>query len=436
MVMDMTYEEICSYIYEIPKYVKKNGPEHTRELLRRLDVREHAFEIIHVAGSNGKGSVCAYLNQVLRSGGCSVGMFTSPHLVRMEERFVINGQMCSREDFVESFGAVKHAVEGMEAEGLAHPSFFEYLFAMGMYLFRKYRVRFLILETGLGGRLDATNVFSEPLCTVITSISLEHTQILGNTIEEIAGEKAGIIKEGVPVIFDGSCREAAGVIRERARAVKAPYYEISLESIKFLENTGKNIDFCFGTGYDVVTLTIPFAAEYQMMNAALAYRTLELLQCDTGIGKEQIVSFLKGTRWIGRMQQAAPGVYLDGAHNADGIAQFVRTAARIGGDAPMLLFGMLREKDCAEAVRLLCEGVDWGQVIVTGIRDERSASPQELARLFAACGQKAKVIEDSGEAYRYALDNKKEGQTLFCAGSLYLIGELETIAGGEAHDRF
>lgn len=434
MVMDMTYDEICSYINEIPKYVKKNDLEHTRELLRRLGIREQAFEIIHVAGSNGKGSVCAYLQQVLTEGGCSVGMFTSPHLVCMEERIMIHGRMCSREDFVESFRAVKGVTESMERDSLAHPSFFEYLFAMGMYLFQKHRVRFLILETGLGGRLDATNVFAEPLCTVITSISLEHTEILGDTIEAVAREKAGILKEGVPVVFDGSSREAAQVIRRRAQEVRAPFYEISLESIKFLENTGKNIDFCFRTGYDDVTLSVPFPARYQMMNGALAYRTLELLQEDTGIGRSRIIRYLRHTRWKGRMQQAAPGVYLDGAHNADGIAQFVRTVAEIGGDKPMLLFGMMREKDCAAAVRTLCRDVDWGSIVVTGIRDGRSAGPEELAELFASYGQQAKVIEDGGEAYRYALEHKKEQQALFCAGSLYLIGELEAIAGGESHD--
>lgn len=430
----MTYEEICDYIYKIPKFTKKNDLSHTKELLRRLEIRTYAFEIIHVAGSNGKGSVCAFLQQVLTEGGCSVGMFTSPHLVCMEERFVINGQMCSREDFEESFHAVRAVVEDMEGDGLAHPAFFEYLFAMGMYLFQKHRVRFLILETGLGGRLDATNVFEEPLCTVITSISLEHTQILGDTVEKIAWEKAGIIKAGVPVVFDGSSPAAAHVIRGRAQEMRAPFYEISLESIKFLRCTGKNIDFCLRTGYDVVTLTIPFAAEYQMINAALAYRVLELLQCDTGIGREQIIQYLTHTRWAGRMQQIAPGVYLDGAHNADGIAQFVRSAAKIGGDSPLLLFGMMQEKDCAGAVRCLCEGVDWDVVIVTGIRDERSAAPEVLAELFAANGQRVKVIGDSGEAYRYAMENRKEQQVVFCAGSLYLIGELQTIAGGISHD--
>ena len=269
MLTKITYEENCNYIYEIPKFTKKNSLEHTKEMLQRLSIREHQFEIIHVAGSNGKGSVCAFINQVLVEHGCEVGLFTSPHLVCMEERFVINGEKCSQEEFVESFEAVQKVVEQMEAEGLPHPAFFEYLFAMGMYLFQKRKVHYLILETGLGGRLDATNVFEEPLLTIITSISLEHTQILGDSIEAIAGEKAGIIKEGVPVIFDGSNETAAEVIRQTARAKRAPYYCISLESLKIHKITGKTIDFCYTNGYDVVDLKIPFPAEYQMMNASL-----------------------------------------------------------------------------------------------------------------------------------------------------------------------
>lgn len=171
-----------------------------------------------------------------------------------------------------------------------------------MYLFQKRKVHYLILETGLGGRLDATNVFEEPLLTIITSISLEHTQILGDSIEAIAGEKAGIIKEGVPVIFDGSNETAAEVIRQTARAKRAPYYCISLESLKIHKITGKTIDFCYTNGYDVVDLKIPFPAEYQMMNASLAYRALSVLQVETGIGKAEIISAMEHTRWMGRMQ--------------------------------------------------------------------------------------------------------------------------------------
>ena len=191
----MTYEEICEYIYKIPKFTKKNSLAHTKELMRRLKNPQDSFAVIHVAGSNGKGSVCAFISSILREAGFRTGLFTSPHLVCMEERFCIDGKNCSREDFVWAYGQVRQAVAEMQEEKMAHPSFFEYLFAMGMVIFKKKGVKYLVLETGLGGRLDATNIFSKPLLTVITSISLEHTEILGDTIEKIAAEKAGIIKD-------------------------------------------------------------------------------------------------------------------------------------------------------------------------------------------------------------------------------------------------
>lgn len=430
----MTYEEICDYIYEIPKFTKKNGLAHTKELLRRLHIMEQRFEIIHVAGSNGKGSVCAFINQVLREQEASVGMFTSPHLVYMEERFVIDGQMCTREEFKEAFHAVMEVVEGMISDGLFHPSFFEFLFAMGMYIFQKRDVKYLILETGLGGRLDTTNIFEEPLMTVITSISLEHTQILGDTIEKIAAEKAGIIKEGVPVIFDGSNEAAAQVIMRMARKKCAPFYRISLESIKFREITGKYIDFYFCTGYDGIDLRIPFAAEYQMMNAALAYKALDVLQTQTHILRPRIAAALAKTRWPGRMQQVAEGVYFDGAHNADGIRHFVKSVKEIGRVSPMLLFAMVDDKDYEESVAALCKDINWGEVIVTKVDDARGLDTAVLRNEFAKHGQQAVVIEGSAKAYNYAMERKKEAQALFCAGSLYLIGELEAITGGCSDD--
>lgn len=426
----MTYEEICDYIYEIPKFTKKNGLAHTKELLRRLRIMEHRFEIIHVAGSNGKGSVCAFINQALQEQEASVGMFTSPHLVCMEERFVIDGQMCTREEFVEAFHAVMEVVDGMVSDGLFHPSFFEFLFAMGMYIFQKRNVKYLILETGLGGRLDTTNVFDEPLMTIITSISLEHTQILGDTIEEIAAEKAGIIKEGVPVVFDGSNEAAAQVIMRMAREKRAPFYRISLESINFREITGKYIDFYFGTSYDGIDLRIPFAAEYQMMNAALAYKALDILQVQTRVLRPKIVEALAKTRWQGRMQQVAENVYFDGAHNADGIGHFLKSVKQIGGVKPMLLFSMVDDKDYKQSVASLCKDVEWGEIIVTKIDDARGLNADVLGSEFAEHGQQVTVIEGSEKAYYYAIERKQEGQVLFCAGSLYLIGELERIAGG------
>lgn len=423
----MTYEEICDYIYSIPKFTKKNDLNHTRELLDRLKIRSRRFEIIHVAGSNGKGSVCAYLHQVLKEAGCPVGMFTSPHLVCMEERFVVNGQRCSRADFVESFDAVAAVVEQMQADGLAHPSFFEYLFAMGMYYFQKKQVRYLILETGLGGRLDATNVFDEPLLTIITSISLEHTEYLGDTIAAIAAEKAGIIKEGVPVIFDASQPEAARVITETAKRKHAPYYAVSLESLKFHEITGKTIDFSYVSEYDEVDLSIPFAASYQMMNAALAFRALTMLMPQLQMNRRMIANSMEQTRWPGRMQMVAPEVYFDGAHNADGIRNFIQSVQLLQAKKPILLFSMMREKDYHHSIQRLCEQVEWEQVIVTHIDDVRGLEPEVMEQEFLSGGQRVTVIADSREAYAYALNQKNQGQMLFCAGSLYLIGELEAV---------
>lgn len=424
----MTYEEICDYIYDIPKFTKKNSLAHTKELLAALGSPERRFEVIHVAGSNGKGSVCAFLNSVLCEAGLPTAMFTSPHLVCMEERFVVNGHKCSREDFCEAFEQVKETVERLNAHsGFAHPTFFEFLFVMGMLIFAKYRIRYLVLETGLGGRLDTTNIFEEPLMTIITSVSLEHTEILGDTIEQIAFEKAGIIKEGVPVVFDANDERAAEVITERAKSVHAPYYKISVENIKIKKRTGKSIDFCLSTGYDVVDLSIPFVAEYQVRNASLAYRALALLATELDIYPVQIVQGMAHARWSGRMQQVAEGIYFDGAHNTDGIRAFLDTVRQIGTASPMLLFSMVCEKDYHKVINLLAKEVSWGKIILTKIPDKRGLEPDILKQEFLRCGVEAEVIYDWKEAYRSACAKRGSGQTLFCAGSLYLIGELEKL---------
>ncbi len=431
VVIFVTYEKICEYIYDIPKFTKKNSLEHTREILRRLGNPHRRFEVIHVAGSNGKGSVCAFINSVLCQAGLTTGLFTSPHLVCMEERFQINGRNCSREDFIRAFEQVYAVVTKMQQEGLPHPSFFEYLFLMGMLIFSEYRVKYLVLETGLGGRLDTTNLFEEPLMTIITSISLEHTDLLGDTIEEIAAEKAGIIKEGVPLVFDGNNRKAAEVIREKARNMQAPYYEILNENIKINERTGKYIDFCFSSGYDDVNLKIPFAAEYQVANAALAYRALQALSVELGIYPTQIIQGMEVTRWQGRMQEVAEGIFFDGAHNVGGITVFIDTVKRIGGRKPILLFSMVKDKDYRKVIELLSGEVSWGEIVLTRIPDSRGILPQELQEEFGEHGMDTIVIEDLKQAYTYAVNKRKDGQILFAAGSLYLIGELEKIAGGQ-----
>jgi len=432
--MKITYERAVDYLYKIPKFTKKNGLEHTKELLQCLQIEENCFKIIHVAGSNGKGSVCSAINEVLIRGKKHTGMFVSPHLVKIEERFCIDGKSCTRELFLEAFTKVYQEVEKMQQKGLAHPSFFEYLFAMGMLIFKKERVEYLVLETGLGGRLDCTNVIEHPILTIITAISLEHTEYLGNTLKEIALEKAGIIKQGVPVVYDASEEEAVSVICEKAKEKEAKTYGILPKSLKFPEFNGKNIDFYYCCGYDGNTrISIPFAAPYQMMNMALAYQAMILLSDITQLYKEAILEGIAHTKWQGRMQEIQDNIYLDGAHNAAGINVFLEAVNKINPKKPSLLFSMVKDKDYEKAVCLLVKK-DWENIYVTAIPDERGVSAEDLAAVFKEHGRTVVPIESCKEAYDTARKNKKEGQTLFCTGSLYFIGELLKLIGGSKND--
>ena len=249
VVIILHYQEIVDYIEEIPKFSTKHPLEHTKKLLSCLGNPQDGFKVIHVAGTNGKGSTCAYLASMFREGGRACGLFISPHLVTIRERFQIDGRMISEEDFVEIFGRVKEQIERFVENGEGHPSYFETLFVMGMLYFRKKQVEYVVLETGLGGRLDATNTVERPLASIITSISLDHTEWLGDTVTAIAGEKAGIIKAGVPVIYDGHVPEASAVIRGRAEALLAPVYELEEAMAEVVAADREGIAFRFRSPY-------------------------------------------------------------------------------------------------------------------------------------------------------------------------------------------
>lgn len=433
-----TYEETVRDILEIPRFTAKNKPEHTRELLRRLGNPQEKFKVIHVAGSNGKGSVCAYLDSVFRAAGKRMGLFTSPHLVNIEERFAVDGKACDRENFIWAAEQVRLVSDSMMQQGLPHPSFFEYIFAVGMVIFEKCQVEYAVLETGLGGRLDATNIVKHPILTVLTSISLEHTEILGETIAEIAMEKAGILKPGVPIVYDASLPEVVQVIEDCARRQRCPMYPVYSDKVKILLNTGKMIAFSYKSGYDgtVTKMEIPFGAPYQAENAAVALQALQCMAEDEGISSEALQQGFARVCWKGRMQQICPDVYFDGAHNPDGIDKFLEAAGQITREPGILLFSMVKEKDyrCA-AKQLLCRG-NWEQIIITCVPGKRGTESRILAGVFEDLARanhrtvQITVIENIEEAYAQALSLKKPGQTLFCAGSLYLIGALERITGG------
>lgn len=423
----MNYTEAVDYIETIPKFTVKHPPEHTRELLSRLGNPQEGIKIIHVAGTNGKGSVCAYLNAMLLAGGKKTGLFTSPHLVRINERFQINGEDVSDEQFLNAFLKVEKAAKEYEAEGEGHPSYFETLFLMGMLIFKEAGVEYLVMETGLGGRLDATNVVEKPLACIITSISRDHTEYLGDTLEAIAGEKAGIIKAGVPVIYDASQPGPASVIAAKAKEMGSPAWPMEPSFYEMKTQSREGITFTFAyPGGEKAELAIPYVAKYQMMNASLAFYTMHILQDVHDISKNVLAEGLSKIKWPCRMEMAAPGVIIDGAHNEDGIAQFVSTAGYFAKENEItILFTAVADKHYHEMIGEICEGIHPSHVVATQIDGSRVVPAEVLAEDFRKAGCTDVCAEpEIGAAYEKALGKKGSGM-LFCVGSLYLAGELK-----------
>lgn len=423
----MNYTEAVDYIETIPKFTVKHPPEHTRELLSRLGNPQEGIKIIHVAGTNGKGSVCAYLNAMLLAGGKKTGLFTSPHLVRINERFQINREDVSDEQFLNAFLKVEKAAKEYEAEGEGHPSYFETLFLMGMLIFKEAGVEYLVMETGLGGRLDATNVVEKPLACIITSISRDHTEYLGDTLEAIAGEKAGIIKAGVPVIYDASQPGPASVIAAKAKEMGSPAWPMEPSFYEMKTQSREGITFTFAyPGGEKAELAIPYVAKYQMMNASLAFYTMHILQDVHDIPKNVLAEGLSKIKWPCRMEMAAPGVIIDGAHNEDGIAQFVSTAGYFAKENEItILFTAVADKHYHEMIGEICEGIHPSHVVATQIDGSRVVPAEVLAEDFRKAGCTDVCAEpEIGAAYEKALGKKGSGM-LFCVGSLYLAGELK-----------
>ena len=423
----MKYTEAVDYIETIPKFTVKHPPEHTRELLSRLGNPQEGIKIIHVAGTNGKGSVCAYLNAMLLAGGKKTGLFTSPHLVRINERFQINGEDVSDEQFLDAFLKVEKAAKEYEAEGEGHPSYFETLFLMGMLIFKEAGVEYLVMETGLGGRLDATNVVEKPLACIITSISRDHTEYLGDTLKAVAGEKAGIIKAGVPVIYDASQPGPASVIAAKAKEMGSPAWPMEPSFYEMKTQSREGITFTFAyPGGEKAELAIPYVAKYQMMNASLAFYTMHILQDVHDIPKNVLAEGLSKIKWPCRMEMAAPGVIIDGAHNEDGVAQFVSTAGYFAKENEItILFTAVADKHYHEMIGEICEGIHPSHVVATQIDGSRVVPAEVLAEDFRKAGCTDVCAEpEIGAAYEKALGKKGSGM-LFCVGSLYLAGELK-----------
>ena len=431
-------KQAVEFLYGIPKFTKKHSLAHTQHFMELLGNPGNRCKVIHVAGSNGKGSVCCFLYHMLLSEGKTVGLFTSPHLIDVRERFQLNGDLCSEEQFLSAYMRVKKTAKELEQKGLGYPTFFEFIFAMGMVLFAEASVEYVVLETGLGGRLDATNSFAHPVLSIITSISLEHTEILGDTIAQIAGEKAGIIKPGVPVVFDASEPDASEVIRAQAKEMQSLCTALEKKMFRILEFKNNFIDFSLSTAYDKETRwTIPGAAEYQAENAALAILAMRVLQqqypkeLSGEKTEEQLHAGMKAAFWQGRMQEIAPEIYFDGAHNTSGIGMFTEAVNRLTANdkyCPLLLFSMVKEKDYSTSIDMLTADISWEEMAVTTIPNERGISFEKLEKLFEEDTERPVTgYADYREAFMAMKEKKKPGQKLFCTGSLYFIGALMEV---------
>ena len=434
-----TYEEAAAYIEEIPKFTKKHTLEHTKTFLKRLGNPAADRKIVHVAGTNGKGSVCAYLQAILMAEGKRTGFFTSPHLVSVNERIRVDNIQIDNETFLKVFRKVLKIVRQMVEDGIEHPSYFEFLFGMGMTAFAETDVEYIILETGLGGRLDATNAIDNPALAIITSISLDHTAILGDTIEKIAGEKAGIIKPGVPVFFDGSSKKAAEVIKAKASELGVSCREVTKNAYEIQKVHRKYIAFSRRSAYDKdVIFQVPMCGCYQAMNAELALEASEYLLAGEEIHMDRWKEALAELHWEGRMERVGAHITVDGAHNPGAMEAFVESVKALDESERgemVLLFSAVSDKKYDQMIEYLCENLDVKAYVVTQIEDERGVPAEELADVFRRYTDRPVYCKERLEdAVRTAMNERGETGEIYCFGSLYLVGMMKKLLAGGAID--
>ncbi len=437
--------EAAEYIEDMPRFSSKNTPEVTKAYLRLLGEPDRDMKIIHVAGTNGKGSVCNYLESICLAAGYSTGLFISPHLSDIRERLRLNGQMIPEEAFIEIFDRIRDLAG---RDGLPHPSYFEFFFLMMMAWMGEEKPDLVILETGVGGRLDATNTVREKLLTVITRIGLDHTDYLGETLEAVAGEKAGILRRDVPLVCLDTPEPAYQAILEAARQAGAPVTALGEDNwrdTKLIENL---IDFSFRYGYHCTVCAeegvciharLRGTGLYQRENASLA-AAAALLLADRGleITADQIRLGLEQAFWAGRMEEKRPGLWLDGAHNPDGIRAFLETVRAMelpDGASRHLLFSAVRDKRYGQMLRMLAASGLFRTVLAVPMSNYRSVTLDEmkqtvedtLRELPADRRPLYRVMDSVEEALEQMLRQKKPGDLCFVCGSLYLVGIVEDL---------
>ena len=432
----MIMDEVVTYLYNIPRFARTGGLEQTRERLRLLGSPEKRFHYIHVAGTNGKGSVCAFLESCLRNMGFKTGLFTSPHLVRINERIRIDNEEISDEAFIAAFQKVKALIDEQKAQGIPHPTFFEFIFLMGMVAFKEAGIEYGIIETGMGGRLDLTNSVEKTDLSIITSISLDHTEILGDTIAKIAGEKAGIIREETPLIYIDRNPEASEVLAAHKCNSVWPVKPDWMENIHI---EPEKLSFTLNSPYfEKYDIRLNIGGSYQIENAALAVTALEVLQKEqhlmnvSTMFREKVLEGMADMRWAGRMEKVADRMYIDGAHNDDGVRQLVRTVNESFKDQGIyLVFAVAEDKDYQHMIADLCRIRNLKGIIVTEINNGRRRDYHDVMHVFEENWQgPIQGTDFIKEALLTGRALQKEEDILLCTGSLYLAGYVKEILGG------
>ena len=416
----MNYEESLAYIHSVMWQGSRPGLERITELLDKMGNPQKKLKVIHVTGTNGKGSFCAMLESILRHSGYRTGLFTSPYIEHFEERMMVNGEMISREKLAEITSEIKPIADSMSDL----PTEFELITAIGFAFFAKMNCDICIIEAGMGGRLDSTNVFDTPILSVITGVALDHTAFLGDTTEKIAFEKAGIIKHSTPVLIGNVDTSSYKVIAEKASITNSPLIKVDYNRIKNLNATldGSKFDYKERKG-----IQIPLIGLYQPRNAANVLEAVEILQ---GLGytitDESLTKGLSATIWKARFEKLSknPLVLYDGSHNPEGIVYAVKTIKELFGNIKLkLVTGVMEDKDHSGMAKALSEIAH--SVYTVTPNNPRSYNCHRFAEEFASHGVHSKGFDCIEDAVKAALSEDPH-LPVIGLGSLYLYSEFKS----------
>lgn len=427
----MEYQEALDYIHGTLKFGSKLGLHNIACLLKLMGEPHKKLKYVHVAGTNGKGSTVAFISSILAESGYKTGIFTSPYLERFTERIKINDTEISESDLARITGFVKSKVEAMVAEGENHPTEFEIVTAIAFQYYYEKECDIVVLEVGLGGRLDSTNVIDSPLVSVITTISYDHMGILGNSISQIAAEKAGIIKYCSDVVIYPQLAEAEAVIMKKAQEMNADIKIADFSSINIKEYSadGQVFNYKFEDGEVLNSLKISLLGDHQVKNAVLAINAVRVLK-DKGIKitEASIRSGLEKARWSGRLEVLSkkPIIIIDGAHNAEG-AQSLSDSLRkyFPKMDKIFIFGVLGDKEYDKIIKAVIPTAK--AVITVSPKSDRALKAGELANLVKGYCNNVFISDTIEDAVRTSLQIVSDSDLICCFGSLYYIGEIRSM---------